>query len=415
MAETFIESSLTVTDLLQRLNGVKCVSLLTGTEQDSWTSTIAWDPLETFSAYECNRDDQLESFIEKNNSKGRLCIGYVSYDYGYCIQGVKKTKSNSQNLPYIFFCAYQEYVVQESDGWKVVYKNSEFLDKFKLILDSNPQTNDRKDIVFETTSTGGEYAKLFNKTKEYIKKGHIYQLNLAHNLEAASGQNARMIFSDLASNNMAKMMSYFEGPDFEIMSISPERFISTNGKHIETFPIKGTRARRNADDKNNKAIAELMTNQKELSELNMITDLLRNDLGKVCEAGSVRVEKERDIQILSNVIHTFSKIAGRLKDEISPTRALLSMFPGGSITGCPKKRAMEIIDELEPESRGIYCGCMVVIDPQKNLDSSILIRTIIKKGKKMILPVGGGIVFDSKLSHEYKETLDKATSLQRAI
>lgn len=415
MAEAFVESDLTPTDVLIKLEGAKHVSLLTGTEDDSWKKIIAWNPVDTLCVEEDElANDKLEKFIEINNLKGRISIGYVSYDYGYRLRGVAKTKPSVLALPNIFFCSYDEYVEQKDDGYRVVYKNPDFLEDFKAILEDRSEKPVSKKISFDTTMDKSSYGKLFNRTKEYIKKGHIYQLNLTHNLEAYSDQSPRLTFADLANRNMAKMMSYFEGSDFEILSISPERFIRTNKQHIETFPIKGTRPKQNdARDKNE--LASLITDQKELSELSMITDLLRNDLGKVCETGSVRVEKERDIQVLSNVFHTYSKIAGRLMESLTPIGALLSMFPGGSITGCPKKRAMEIIDELEPASRGIYCGCMVVISPNGHLDSSILIRTIIKSADRLILPVGGGIVFDSKLSEEYQETIDKAASLRNAL
>jgi para-aminobenzoate synthetase component 1 len=143
----------------------------------------------------------------------------------------------------------------------------------------------------------------------------------------------------------------------------------------------------------------------------MITDLLRNDLAKVSRPGSVKIIEKRSIQKLTSVIHTYSKISAKLNENVSPIEALISMFPGGSVTGCPKKRAMEIIDELEPISRSAYCGSMVCISPDGNLDSSILIRTIIKKGSRLVLPVGGGIVFDSNQENEYQETLDKAASI----
>lgn len=415
MAEAFVESSLTPTDVLSRLKKARNVSLLTGTEDDSWGKIIAWNPVDTLCIEsDESANDKLKKFIEINNSKNRISVGYVSYDYGYKLQEIVKTKPSTLVLPTIFFCSYEEYVEQKVDGYRIVYKNPGFLENFLAVLENKSEKALRRKISFATTTDERSYEELFNRTKEYIKKGHVYQLNLTHNLEAYSDQNPRLIFADLANKNMAKMMSYFEGSDFEILSISPERFIRTNKQHIETFPIKGTRPRQN-NNNDKVALAGLVTNQKELSELSMITDLLRNDLGKVCEAGSVRVEKERDIQVLSNVFHTYSKIAGRLKDGLTPIGALLSMFPGGSITGCPKKRAMEIIDEIEPSSRGIYCGCMVVIDSQGNLDSSILIRTIIKKNDRMVLPVGGGIVFDSKLSEEYQETIDKAASLRNAL
>jgi para-aminobenzoate synthetase component 1 len=147
----------------------------------------------------------------------------------------------------------------------------------------------------------------------------------------------------------------------------------------------------------------------------MITDLLRNDIGKISKIGSVKVERHRLISKCPTVWHTYSRITGELSPEITPIQALLSMFPGGSITGCPKKRAIEIIDELEPTTRSVYTGSIVVLEPNSNLDSSIAIRTIIKKENDLYLQVGGGIVIDSKQKAEYEETLHKAASFMNIL
>lgn len=414
MRESLVRSDLDVVDLILRLDNYSHVAATLGSDEDSWTARVAWEADDVFK----NREDaevneDLKSFIDRNTAKKRLIVGYVSYDYGYFLQGIKKSKSNSLNLPHLYFCAYDNFVEKTIDGFKVIYKNPRFEDSFRKILASEPHEKKHKKISFEVNNDLEKYEEMFDKIKNYIRKGHVYQLNLTHQLKATSQIEPEIIMGRLARKNVAKMMSYFDTGEFSIISMSPERFIKTSGRHIETLPIKGTGRRTESED--TAVLAGLLASEKERSELNMITDLLRNDLSKVCEAGSVRVELERGVQKLSKVFHTYSKIAGALKSSLSPIEALLSMSPGGSITGCPKKRAMEIIDELEEESRGIYCGSMVMIDPDGNLDSSILIRSIIKKGEQIRLQVGGGIVFDSKLSDEYQEGLDKASSLQNAL
>jgi para-aminobenzoate synthetase component 1 len=210
-------------------------------------------------------------------------------------------------------------------------------------------------------------------------------------------------------------MAYIEGDGFAVLSASPERFVRIEGSHIETLPIKGTRPRGNTPAHDRQLHRELLGSAKDAAELNMITDLMRNDLGKICAAGSVTVAARRQLLTTPAVIHTYSHIRGRLRPGIRPIQAVLSMFPGGSITGCPKKRAMEIIDELEPFTRGVYCGAIVSVDTRGRLDSSIAIRTIMHKNNRLILPVGGGIVHKSDGREEYQETLDKARALVTAL
>jgi anthranilate/para-aminobenzoate synthase component I len=206
------------------------------------------------------------------------------------------------------------------------------------------------------------------------------------------------------------MAGLFQTDDFDLISLSPETFIRVGNRHIETFPIKGTQAKR-------KGVSDelvensLINNSKERAELNMISDLLRNDLSIVCQPDSVKIKSERKTTSLSRVIHTYSHITGELNSGISSVQALLKIFPGGSISGCPKKRALEIIDEIEEYSRGPYTGSLFTLDAEDNLEANILIRTIIKEGDSMSLPVGGGIVFDSEYQSEYQETLDKAASI----
>ena len=204
--------------------------------------------------------------------------------------------------------------------------------------------------------------------------------------------------------------AYIEGDGFEILSASPERFVKIRGRAIETCPIKGTRARGRTREEDERLKQELLTNVKERAELDMITDLLRNDIGKVCSFGSVKVCDRRLLSSCQTVWHTYSRIRGQLRDTVEPVYALISMLPGGSVTGCPKKRSLEIIDELEPYTRSVYCGAIGYIEPNGDIDFNIAIRTIIKKGKKVYLSVGGGVVYDSDCEAEFRETLEKAKS-----
>ena len=213
----------------------------------------------------------------------------------------------------------------------------------------------------------------------------------------------------MCEKNKADFTAYMECGDFEILSASPERFIKISENVIETFPVKGTRPRGKNKEEDEMLKKELLESEKEKAELSMITDLLRNDMGKVCAIGSVKVIDPRIARAYTFVWHTYSHIKGILADGVSKMDALTSMFPGGSITGCPKKRAMEIIAELEWKQRGIYTGAIGYKEGEE-LNFNIAIRTIIKKGNKAYLSVGGGIVYDSTEDGEYEETLHKAKS-----
>lgn len=351
-------------------------------------SYLAFNPIDKYSGEDLQN---FQKFLKKN--KGNLLMGYLSYDLSYELQNLKQKAKNDLKLPKIYFLAFK--------NWDI-YKTSHFKKNLKLAANHSAKK-------FKSSISKSQYKTAFKKIKNYLQKGEIYQINLTHRLEARTKQNPRDLFLKVIKNNSVDFLAYIEGDGFEILSASPERFIKIENNQIETCPIKGTRPRGKTDAEDLKMENELLKSPKEAAELNMITDLLRNDLNKVCQAGSVKVKGHRLIQKCPTVWHTYSKITGKLKTK--PIDALISMFPGGSITGCPKKRAMEIIDELEPNTRGIYTGNVGYISPdQKSLDFNITIRTLIKKGQKVYLQVGGGIVFDSKLEQEYKETWAKAAS-----
>lgn len=334
-----------------------------------------------------------KKFVHKN--KKHLLIGYLSYDLAYQLYNIKQTAKNDLKLPKIYFLAF--------DKWQkfTQKKNTKNIAKNK-----NEKTQN-----FKLTISKSNYHQAFQKIKHYLKEGDIYQVNLTHRLEGETSTNPQKLFLRIIQNNPVDFLSYIEGDGFEILSASPERFIKIENGDIETCPIKGTRPRGKTKKEDEKLKKELLESKKEAAELNMITDLLRNDLGKVCQIGSVKVKGHRLLKKCPTVWHTYSKITGRLAKNLAPIDALISMLPGGSITGCPKKRAIEIIDELETTTRGIYTGVIGYITPnQKNLDCSIAIRTVIKKGKKLYLQVGGGIVVDSNEQSEFKETLYKAKS-----
>lgn len=411
MTKQVIKLRSNLTDLLANTDpDKKNLCLFNG---NGWSESMAWNPCDSYVLPAGDEMDtyKLEKFIRKHSDNGHLVAGYLNYELGYQIQGLALPEKAGPDVPYMVFFAYENYLRKENDEFYAYFEDEDFLDEIKRLDEYPAGESTIKLPAFTRRWSRKSFDDAFKKIKKYIYDGVIYQINLTQELEGEYEGNTRQLFAHLSGNNTAKMKAYIETDDCEILSLSPERFIATMGDAVETTPIKGTRQRgrnKKEDDENE---ADLLADEKEKAELNMITDLLRNDLGKVCSAGSVEVIKNRQLEKLTSVMHTSSLIRGKLKENISPIKALLSMFPGGSITGCPKKKSMEIIDELEQFTRGAYCGCMVMISPEGNLDSSIIIRTIIKTGKALSLSVGSGIVNDSVLEKEYQENLDKVDPL----
>ena len=260
-----------------------------------------------------------------------------------------------------------------------------------------------------------EFISKVQRAQKYIHTGDIYQVNLSQRLSADCQMSGWEFFQKLNSISPAPFSAFLDCGDFQIASSSPEQFLRMSGSQIITRPIKGTRPRDNDATRDAQLAYELQTNAKELAELVMITDLLRNDLGKVCEFGSVQVPELARLEKFAHVQHLVSTIEGRLRKDVTHFAALASCFPGGSITGAPKFRAMEIIDELEPISRGPYCGCHGYLGFNRESQLSITIRTAICAGEKIYFNVGAGIVADSNPEAEYEETLAKGAGFFEAL
>jgi para-aminobenzoate synthetase component I len=244
--------------------------------------------------------------------------------------------------------------------------------------------------------------------QKYIRSGDIYQVNLSHRLQAATDLSGWDLFSELSNVSPAPHAAFLDANNFQVVSSSPELFMRLSGGHIITRPIKGTRPRSPDPLRDAQLTYELQTSAKEISELVMITDLLRNDLGRVCEFGSVQVPDLLRLEKYSQVQHLVSTVEGRLRAGITHSAALASCFPGGSVTGAPKIRAMEIIDELEPITRGPYTGCLGYLGFNRESQLSIVIRTAVCKDGCAYFSTGAGIVADSDPEAEYEETLAKA-------
>ena len=258
-----------------------------------------------------------------------------------------------------------------------------------------------------------QYHKAFAKIKAYIEAGDCYQVNLAQRFSAEVAGDSWQAYKKLREISPAPFMAFMQLPlnaseRFQVLSNSPERFIQINDSHVETRPIKGTRPRFEDAEQDRNSANELLTSLKDKAENVMIVDLLRNDLSKSCE--NVAVTKLFQLQSFANVHHLVSIVIGKLKHNKTAVDVLRSCFPGGSITGAPKLRAMQIIDELEPHRRGLYCGAIGYIGFDGEMDTNIAIRTATVNKNTLSFYAGGGIVADSVGSKEFTETLDKASS-----
>ncbi|KAB7628300.1 aminodeoxychorismate synthase component I [Alkalilimnicola sp. S0819] len=252
------------------------------------------------------------------------------------------------------------------------------------------------------------YAAAFARVQAYLQAGDCYQVNLARRLEASCAGDGWAAYQALREQAGAPFSAYLRYPDGEVMSLSPERFLAVRAGHVETRPIKGTRPRHADPARDAEAARALRASPKDRAENLMIVDLLRNDLGRVCETGSVRVPELFSLESYAQVHHLVSSVEGRLPAVAHALDLLRACLPGGSITGAPKRRAMEIIEELEPGPRGMYCGSVAYIGYDGAMDSSIAIRTALRQGERLRFWAGGGLVADSTCEAEFQETLDKA-------
>jgi len=373
------------------------------------------------------------------------CFGYWGYDLKNFVEPkLPRTAVNDLELPDCAVGFYDSLVVfdhrldkvwivstgLESDGSRSTVKAAAQLKSWEMILTSDPhecmeipgpvgeQVKRRAGTGTPSVQSNLSRARFLSsveRAQRYIRAGDIYQVNLSQRLEAKSPFTGWEFFQRLASVSPAPFSAYLDCGGFQIASSSPESFLQMSGSQIRTRPIKGTRPRSTDINRDAQLTYELQTSPKEMAELVMITDLLRNDLGKVCEYGSVQVPELVRLERFPQVQHLVSTVEGRLRDDVTHFAAFASSFPGGSITGAPKIRAMEIIDELEPVTRGPYTGALGYLGFNRESQLSITIRTAICKEDKIYFHVGAGIVADSNPEAEYEETLAKARGFLAAL
>ncbi len=355
-------------------------------------------------------------------------LGYLAYDLKDCLEVLPRTSVDDLQLPRLYMAAPSLLVVHDRREAKTTVHVPVFdetgdeairrLERFRQELSSaEPLVRDAHARAGQLVSglSRDEYIQGVEAVRDYIVRGHVYQVNLSQRFEGEFSGNPFTLFERLFEANPAPFFAYLQAGDHQIVSTSPERFVELRGKVVETRPIKGTRPRGMTSEEDQLLRHDLETSPKDDAELSMIVDLLRNDIGKVCAAGSVHVTEHKRVEAYQNVYHLVSVVRGELDDDKNAVDLIRATFPGGSITGCPKIRSMEIIDELEPVRRHLYTGSIGYLGFQGTMDLSIAIRTATIAAGRLVYSVGGGIVYDSKPEEEFEETLHKGRTLSNAL
>ncbi|WP_438970608.1 aminodeoxychorismate synthase component I [Methylophaga sp.] len=349
-------------------------------------------------------------------------IGYFAYDLGRRIEEMPEHALDAEKIPDMAVGIYDWAVIIDHKlkrCWLASYGLSPhtkeiwpaLLDLLKADFSEQSETFSVDGELISNLSENS-YKEAFNKIKRYITEGDCYQVNLAKRFEIKAEGDAWQAYQRQRMQNAAPFSAFFNPGSVSVMSSSPERLLQVHQDQVETKPIKGTRPRDLHDSVNDKALADdLQTSLKDRAENLMIVDLLRNDLGKVCDPGSIKVPTPFALESFATVHHLVSTVTGKLADDQTAVSLLRACFPGGSITGAPKLRAMEIIEELEPNRRGVYCGSIGYIGFDGNMDTNITIRTLVYSENRLRFWAGGGIVADSEVEAEHQEVHDKAAAM----
>ncbi|VVM52525.1 Aminodeoxychorismate synthase component 1 [Pseudomonas fluorescens] len=347
-------------------------------------------------------------------------IGYLSYDFGRHLERLPSQASDDLHLPDARFGLYGWALISDhlSQTSQLVFHptlpESERQRLIELFSQPAPQASAPFKLLTPMTAdlSADEYQQAIERIQQYIQAGDCYQVNFAQRFRAPCLGDPWAAYCALRAACPTPFSGFQNLPDGDaVLSLSPERFVKVSQGHVETRPIKGTRPRGLTPEQDAANAAELLASPKDRAENLMIVDLLRNDLGRTCRTGSVRVPELFSLESYPNVHHLVSSVTGELADERDALDLIAGSFPGGSITGAPKIRAMQIIDELEPTRRGLYCGSLLYLDVRGEMDSSIAIRSLLVKDGQVCCWGGGGIVADSQWQPEYQESITKVKVL----
>lgn len=405
-------------------------------------SFIGADPFEIIKGKNSSKDlfeefrERLKPYKVENNTGLPFiggAVGFISYDACHYIEKkLPRTAVDDTNVPDLYFGLYDWVIVVDNLENKS-YIASPGLDpaleekkvkEVKGIIERaeregiDPICYEEKEyppVELKSNFTRQKYYSTLEKIKNYIEAGDIYQANLTQRFEGYLPMTSYELYRDLRRVSPAPFGAFLKFDDVHVLSNSPERFIQLRGEEVETRPIKGTRPRGRTREEDRFYREELYNSEKDRAELLMIVDLERNDIGRVCKTGTVRVPELFKLEEYANVHHLVATVVGKLRKDCDVIDLIKATFPGGSITGAPKIRAMEIIDEVEPTQRNVYTGSIGYIGFEGSLDLNIAIRTMVRKGNKVYFQVGGGIVWDSDVAEEYEETFKKAASIKKAL
>jgi para-aminobenzoate synthetase component 1 len=348
-------------------------------------------------------------------------IGYFAYDLKNAVEKLPQTALDDLHLPDVFLVWPRSILIHDRHE-RLLHSLSVSCDGdpsspvFPHGIDRRPQREGPIRVgPLKSNFSHADYCEAVRRVRDYIREGDVYQVNLSQRFEFPFEGDAFRLWESLFAVNPAPFYAFLNAGDHHVLSTSMERFLYRNGTHIETRPIKGTRKRGLTQEEDLGLKNDLLRSPKDDAELSMIVDLLRNDLGRICQPRTISVSEHKRLEAYQNVYHLISIVTGVPAPDVSHGDILRAAFPGGSITGCPKIRAMEIIDELEPHVRHVYTGSIGYLGWHENLDLNIAIRTgLIHKGR-CCFSVGGGIVYDSREEDEYEETLHKGRTMLELI
>ena len=375
-------------------------------------------------------------FPKKLPSMSLMLMGYFGYDTIRYVEKIPNTTEDDLNIPDVRLSRPQKIIIHDNILKKIYYiscffkpniqnskkiylKQKNILQKLiaKNVDSSNVDLKQKDHLMIKVKSNISKktFVKNVLKAKEYIKKGDIFQVVLSQRFEANLMRDPLDIYKKIRITNPSPFLYFINYEDFQIIGSSPEILVRVRDQKVTIRPIAGTRPRGSSKDQDNKYKKDLLNDPKELAEHLMLLDLGRNDVGKVSELNSVKVDNQFSVEKYSHVMHIVSNVTGKFKKNISLLDALFAGFPAGTVSGAPKIRAMEIIDELEKTNRKLYAGGIGYFSTNNNMDTCIALRTALIKEKKVFIQSGAGIVADSKPNLEYQETVNKAKALIQAI
>ena len=408
--------------LVVRSNG-----LIVEIQRDGITEYLNGNPWEILK--KLLQDYKIERVPEFAPFQGGV-IGYWGYDLGRHIEHIPVIAQSDTPVPEMYLGFYDWVLsydglteesriistgLPDSTESKARARLTEMLDRVQSISIVEMPRVPGANIWLESNETMKSYVRSVNKIKEYLEAGDVYQVNLSQRFHSSFDGDAWFLYESLRKENPSPFGAYLGFPEIQVLSASPEEFLRLEGRDVTTRPIKGTRPSGYGPEDDAYQSAALLASEKDRAENLMIVDLLRNDLGKVCSVGSVKVPRLFDVERHPTVTHLVSTVVGQLGSDLTAIDLLRACFPGGSVTGAPKIRAMEIIEELEPVRRGVYCGAIGYISFSGDMATSIAIRSLIITGGSIYLQVGGAVVADSVPQSEYQETLDKGRGLFNAL